>query len=85
MLFQSYKKEDRRHQHRTMINIHLDDEYEYCVLCKKKTDIKKSEPVESRIGYLQGAGQLCNECRLKNIEEKKVGMQKKIRLYNIDL
>jgi hypothetical protein len=40
-------------------------EYEYCVLCGKKTDIKVSEKVENRYHYVVGVGQLCEECHKK--------------------
>ncbi|PTV95047.1 hypothetical protein C8C76_13037 [Halanaerobium saccharolyticum] len=37
-------------------------EYEKCVLCGKKTDVKVSEKVDNREHYVTGVGQLCKEC-----------------------
>lgn len=37
-------------------------EYEYCVICWKKTNVKRNEPVYKRVGYYEGVGQLCDEC-----------------------
>ena len=37
-------------------------EYEKCVLCGKKTDVKVSEKVERREHYVTGVGQLCEKC-----------------------
>ena len=39
-----------------------DDEFEKCVACGRKTKVKKSENVEIREHYIEGAGQLCHEC-----------------------
>lgn len=41
-------------------------EYEKCVLCGKKTDIKISEKIDKREHYITGVGQLCEECH-KNL------------------
>jgi uncharacterized protein (DUF488 family) len=40
-------------------------EYEKCVLCGKKTDIKASENIDHREHYVTGVGQLCEECHKK--------------------
>ncbi len=37
-------------------------EYEKCVLCGKKTDVKVSEKVDRREHYVTGVGQLCEKC-----------------------
>jgi len=37
-------------------------EYEKCVLCGKKTNVKVSEKVDNRDNYVTGVGQLCEEC-----------------------
>lgn len=37
-------------------------EMERCVLCKRKTDIPRNLPVDCRIGYVVGCGQLCPDC-----------------------
>lgn len=42
-------------------------EYESCVMCGAKTEIPVSLPIEYRIGYEIGVGQLCEICYV-NIE-----------------
>jgi len=37
-------------------------EYEKCVLCGKKTNVKVSEEVDRREHYVTGVGQLCEKC-----------------------
>ena len=37
-------------------------DYEKCVLCGKKTDVKVSEKVDKREHYVTGVGQLCEKC-----------------------
>lgn len=39
-------------------------EYEKCILCSEETNIEKNKYVDARIGYLEGAGQMCNKCFL---------------------
>lgn len=38
------------------------EEYERCVFCGKQTEVLKSEPVDGRRFYIEGAGQLCGDC-----------------------
>lgn len=78
MLFysRSNEKQRKKQKYLTVFNYFFDDDYEHCVLCGKKTNIKKSELVDRRVGYFPGAGQLCYECALKNIEEEFAAMQK---------
>lgn len=38
---------------------------EFCVFCGMKTEYRKNDPIETRIGYMHGAGQLCQECHKK--------------------
>lgn len=33
-----------------------------CVICGKETKYAKSVPIDERIGYIQGSGQLCRRC-----------------------
>jgi hypothetical protein len=33
-----------------------------CVICKKDSHHKKNEHIKFRIGYIEGAGQLCLDC-----------------------
>ena len=43
--------------------------FEVCILCGKKTHILVETPIAARQGYVEGAGQLCQECHHK-IKEK---------------
>ena len=36
--------------------------YEMCIMCSKETTTLKSTHVDFRVGYVEGAGQLCWEC-----------------------
>lgn len=38
------------------------EEFEYCIVCEEKTNVKKSENIVFRSGYIEGAGQLCFKC-----------------------
>ena len=38
-------------------------EIEYCIVCGEETNYKKSDHVDQRINYIEGAGQLCSRCR----------------------
>ena len=33
-----------------------------CVLCGEKTGYKRSDPIQQRLYYVEGAGQLCESC-----------------------
>lgn len=35
---------------------------EKCVVCKKSLKIKKNERIDKRKYYIEGAGQLCEQC-----------------------
>ena len=37
-------------------------EMERCVVCGCATEYTKETPVSKRIGYVEGAGQLCHDC-----------------------
>lgn len=37
-------------------------EYDLCVLCGKMSEYTKETPIDQRVGYIEGAGQLCLEC-----------------------
>ena len=37
-------------------------EYEFCVLCRKQTDVERNMPIDLRTCYVEGAGQLCLSC-----------------------
>ena len=38
------------------------DEFDHCVLCGVETAYKRSTHIDMRIGYVEGAGQLCSKC-----------------------
>ena len=35
---------------------------EKCVTCKKETKYDREEHIDYRVGYIEGAGQLCLDC-----------------------
>ena len=35
---------------------------EQCCVCGKVTEYMKETPISERIGYMEGAGQLCHDC-----------------------
>ena len=39
-----------------------DSDYDHCVRCGKITKYKKTDNIDYRSGYIEGAGQLCFEC-----------------------
>lgn len=41
------------------------EQYDNCVICGKQTKYKTSTHIDARIGYVEGAGQLCVECHTK--------------------
>ncbi len=38
------------------------EEFEICVLCGCQTDVLKSTNIAMRLGYIEGVGQLCEDC-----------------------
>lgn len=38
---------------------------EICILCGKETTVDVNTHIDFRVGYIEGAGQLCTECYLK--------------------
>ena len=38
------------------------DNFDTCVLCGVETPYKRSTHIDMRIGYIEGAGQLCKAC-----------------------
>ena len=47
------------------------EEYDVCILCGKTTSYKKTDHIDYRSGYIEGAGQLCLECAKRDNEEVK--------------
>jgi hypothetical protein len=46
-------------------------EIELCIKCTVPTTYKKSDHIDTRVGYIEGSGQLCIDC-LQKLEEKKI-------------
>ena len=46
-----------------------EEEFETCVSCGKLTNVKITDNIEFRSGYIEGAGQLCLECAKRDNEE----------------
>ena len=44
-------------------------ELEICISCGTETEVKKTDNVIYRSGYIEGAGQLCIECSQRDNEE----------------
>lgn len=38
------------------------DEYEFCVLCGKRTNVRRNTHIDFRDYYVEGCGQLCRDC-----------------------
>jgi hypothetical protein len=41
------------------------NEFEVCVSCGCQTDVLKTTNIAVRFGYIEGAGQLCEDCTEK--------------------
>lgn len=48
----------------TSVN-NTEEQYERCIICDSITDVPTSTHIDYRIGYIEGAGQLCRECYLR--------------------
>ena len=38
------------------------NKYEKCASCGESTEYTQDTPIDKRVGYIQGAGQLCQKC-----------------------
>ena len=38
------------------------DEYELCVVCGRKTNIRRDTHIDQRDCYVEGCGQICRDC-----------------------
>ncbi len=57
------------------------DEKEYCVLCHGDTGYRKTTPIDQRSYYVEGCGQLCEDCYMETYlvpksHDKLVGMDR---------
>ena len=41
------------------------DDIEKCVVCHQPTDFRRTDPIASRFGYVDGTGQLCKRCAVR--------------------
>jgi hypothetical protein len=41
------------------------DMFEQCIMCGEETTVLKTTHIDFRYGYVDGAGQLCRDCYLK--------------------
>ena len=41
------------------------DKFDHCIICGVETPYKRSTHIDMRIGYIEGAGQLCSACYSK--------------------
>ena len=39
--------------------------YEKCIMCNAETTVLKTTHIDFRYGYVDGAGQLCRDCYIK--------------------
>ena len=44
------------------------NEFEHCIICGVETSVKIGTHVDMRIGYIDGAGQLCSNCYSRGTE-----------------
>ncbi len=58
------KNEKKNAENEAKHTVAAEDEaiFEHCVLCKKKTKIRRDTHIASRAYYVEGCGQLCREC-----------------------
>ena len=49
-----------------------EEEVELCVSCGKETKYKTSDHIDSRSGYIEGAGQMCPRCHYNETFIKRV-------------
>ena len=48
---------------------------ELCVTCKKETKYDREEHIDYRVGYIEGAGQLCLNCYDELYIKPKLGVK----------
>ena len=48
----------------------VNDDTETCVMCHVETKYLKTDHIQNRFGYIEGAGQLCLKCYQLQIEEQ---------------
>jgi hypothetical protein len=58
-----------------------EDEFDHCVLCGVETIYKRNTHVDMRLGYIDGAGQLCPACWDKGNDRSMLAVPEHI-IYN---
>lgn len=57
-----------------------------CILCEKETQYEFDVNVDYRIGYIEGAGQLCSECYARGTDREMILIPKQMVLdYSNDM
>jgi hypothetical protein len=51
----------------------LNNDIEYCIICDKDTTYLKSDDINIRNCYVEGAGQLCEKCYFKTMYKEEYG------------
>ncbi len=49
------------------------DNKEYCIVCSEDTTYLKSDHIDERNYYVEGAGQLCEKCYYKILYKEEYG------------
>jgi len=50
------------------------DIFETCILCGEITDVLVDSHIDYRVGYIEGAGQLCRKCYSKGTDRSLVAI-----------
>ncbi len=59
---------------------------EKCVTCGKDTNVEITTHIDARVGYLEGVGQLCISCHLKDSNREHIVIPKQfINQYSNDM
>jgi hypothetical protein len=59
----------------------VSDNYDHCVLCGVETVYKRSTHIDLRVGYIEGAGQLCSKCYSSGTDRNHIAIPEHI-IYN---
>ena len=47
----------------------MENPIEKCIVCGKETPYKFNDHIDTRVGYVEGAGQSCHSCYTKNNDD----------------
>ena len=59
-----------------------DNNFDHCIMCDVETTYLKSTHIDMRIGYIEGAGQLCSKCYNKGNEPRLLTLPEGLVLSN---